>query len=104
MRTIKNMLASDSAATVQLTAGDLLDFAHAMAEEMKEELKDIIVNSGLDEKVTVKEAMAMLHKGRKTLWRWNKSGVLKVHKEGRSVYYRKADVLDILQNGTQGDE
>lgn len=101
MRTIKEVLSDNSSVTLQLTAGELLDFAHAMAEEMKGELKEILSNSGIDEMVTVKEAMAMLHKGRKTLWRWDNIGVLKVHKEGRSIYYRKADVMDILKNGTQ---
>lgn len=101
MSNIKEVLSDNSSATLQLTAGELLDFARAMAEEMKGELKDILSNSGLDEKVTVKEAMAMLHKGRKTLWRWNMSGMLKAHKEGGSVYYRKADVMKILKNGTQ---
>lgn len=100
MKSVKDVLTEDNTATLQMTAKDLMDFADTIVEGVKVELKNIIANSGTEEKVTVLQAMGMLHKGRKTLWRWNKLGILKVHKEGRSVYYRKADIIDILNNGT----
>lgn len=100
MKSIKDVLSEDTTATLQMSAKDLMDFAEIIVEGVKVELKEIIDGSRAEEKVTVLQAMGMLHKGRKTLWRWNKQGILKVHKEGRSVYYRKADIINILNNGT----
>ena len=42
------------------------------------------------------EAMALLHVNSATLWRWGKSGYLPTTKVGGKVFYKKQDLVKIL--------
>ena len=49
-------------------------------------------------KISRKAAAKRLGKDTSTLWRWDKSGYLKAHHQGASVFYWEADVRKI-ENG-----
>lgn len=46
-------------------------------------------------KISRKAAARRLGKDTSTLWRWDKSGYLKAHHQGASVFYWEADVRKI---------
>jgi hypothetical protein len=77
-----------------LSASDLEDafrrIAAQVAAEREQELKGA--------KISRKAAAKRLGKDTSTLWRWDKSGYLKAHHQGASVFYWEADVRKI-ENG-----
>jgi excisionase family DNA binding protein len=49
-----------------------------------------------DEILTREQVSNILNTSYPTLWKWNKSGVLKAHKIGNKVFYKKEDVMSKL--------
>ena len=56
-------------------------------------------NSAIGDYITEKEAKAILNKG--TTWFWNKRklGLLKGRKAGNIWYYKKSDILKLIESG-----
>ena len=55
-----------------------------------------------DDLLTTKEVCKILKVSASTLWRYNKTGVLKIkNKIGRKVYYSKRDLSNLINNTTQ---
>lgn len=55
--------------------------------------------------ITRGEAARLLHVDLSTLWRWNKTGILRSKKVGqRRVMYKYSDVLDLLNGNAYGQK
>ena len=83
------------------------EFLKSIAEG-NERILSILTNGGLDSEnaiggfISENEAKKLLNK--KTTWFWNmrKSGELAFSKVGGTNYYRKADLLKLLENNKNG--
>ena len=53
-------------------------------------------NNDSDELMTVQQVSQYLHRSRSTLWRYEQLGILKPIRQGRGVYYSRANVKSIL--------
>jgi predicted DNA-binding transcriptional regulator AlpA len=46
--------------------------------------------------LTLKEVLSMTKKTRSTLWKWEKDGYLKPVRVGKSLFYLKSDIEDLM--------
>ena len=77
-----------------LTASDLEEAFRRIADQVQAEREQELKGT----KISRKAAARRLGKDTSTLWRWDKSGYLKAHHQGASVFYWEADVRKI-ENG-----
>lgn len=72
-----------------------------VAEEMQKALKSITPDCKEvgDEFLTREETSRILHVSNTTLFHWNKQKILVNNKINRRVYYKKAHVMKLLNNG-----
>ena len=68
---------------------ELLAERAAESQEMKIPRRDVARRLGVDPS---------------TLWRWDKSGYLKPVRQGRKVFYRESDVIDLEEGQHQRGE
>ena len=54
-------------------------------------------NENVDEILTRKQVCKLLKISNSTLFNWNNNTILENHKIGHRVYYKKSDVLALLQ-------
>lgn len=54
--------------------------------------------------LTEREVIERLRIGRTTLWRLRRDGKLPSVNIGRAVRYRLTDVIELAENGTEGDQ
>lgn len=55
-------------------------------------------NENIEEILTREQVCTLLKVSNTTLFNWDNNKILENHKIGRRVYYRKSDVLALLQN------
>lgn len=83
---------------LQISAGDLCDFAHQLIQSAMEisrlQSKQAVENDLL----TIDEVAALLKVSKMTLWRWSKSGRLKKVDIGGVPRYRRSDIENLLNN------
>lgn len=77
-------------AIYQLTGDDLLTFADKIRTDAKAEKEPITENESM---VTRKQASEKLNVCGMTLHRWEKKGLIKGHRWGRTVRYYESDLL-----------
>ena len=95
MSTINNLLAlGERNITVALNLDDLLQFAHAIADELKMEKPEADNN----EMLTVGQVCDMLHVTRTTLDRWDKQKYLTKVRVGGRPRYRRSDVEQLKKS------
>lgn len=83
---------------LQITAGDLCDFAHQLALSVIDIVRSQNKNDSENELLTIEEVEAILKVSKMTLWRWNKSGQLKRIDIGGVPRYRRSDIERLLEN------
>ena len=68
-------------------------------DDLKEIINEIIderfAEKKEDELISTKKVMEMLGVTDATLWRWDKTGILKKVRIGNRVYYRRSDIVRI---------
>ena len=74
-----------------LTASDLEEAFRRIAAQVEAERE----KERRGAKISRKAAAMRLGRDTSTLWRWDKSGYLKAHHQGASVFYWEADVRKI---------
>lgn len=89
MSAINNLLAlGEQNITVAVTLGDLMQFAHSLADDILERKQA----DDDDTMLTTGQVCEILHVTRTTLNRWDKAGYLKKVYIGGRPRYRKADI------------
>lgn len=74
-----------------VNSADLKEFALSLIDEAQAAMKE------QEEKyLTADETAKMIPCDKSTLWRWNKSGILKSVKIGNKVRYRYSDITKVL--------
>ena len=53
-------------------------------------------NNDSDELMTLQQVSKYLHRSRSTLWRYEQLGILKPIRQGRGLYYRRANVQSLF--------
>ena len=85
-------------AILQISAGDLCDFAHRLIESATDVARLQIERANLSkELLTIEEVADMLKVSKMTLSRWNINGTLPKIEIGGKRRYRRADVEAIVE-------
>ena len=86
-------------AILQITAGDLCEFANQLINSATEVARLQIQRSDISkELLTIDEVAEMLKVSKMTLHRWDKNGVLKKIEVGGHRRYRRSDVEAVTLN------
>ena len=86
-------------AILQISAGDLCDFAHRLIESATDVARLQIERANLSkELLTIEEVADMLKVSKMTLSRWNLNGTLQKIEIGGKRRYRRADVEALSNN------
>lgn len=86
-------------AILQITAGDLCEFANKLINSATEVARLQIQRADISkELLTIDEVCEMLKVSKMTLHRWNKNGVLKKIEVGGHRRYRRSDVEAVTLN------
>ena len=86
-------------AILQITAGDLCEFANQLINSATEVARLQIQRADISkELLTIDEVAEMLKVSKMTLHRWDKNGVLKKIEVGGHRRYRRSDVEDVTLN------
>ena len=86
-------------AILQITAGDLCEFANQLINSATEVARLQIQKADISkELLTIDEVAAMLKVSKMTLHRWDKNGVLKKIEVGGHRRYRRSDVEAVTLN------
>ncbi len=56
-----------------------------------------------NEWLTAKEVSSYLKVSLATVYRWTDQGILKKYKAGRTTRYKKSEVDQVMESGSQGD-
>jgi len=83
---------------LQISAGDLCDFAHQLIHSTMEIVSNQSKKVAANELLTIDEVVASLKVSKMTLWRWDKSGRLKKLVIGGVPRYRRSDIENLLNN------
>lgn len=85
-------------AILQISAGDLCDFAHRLIESATDVARLQIERANLSkELLTIEEVADMLKVSKMTLYRWNLNDTLSKIEIGGKRRYRRADVEAIIE-------
>lgn len=80
-------------------ADDLREFANTLIRRSERNLEKSLQQKDDDERpMTEKEAEKFLHKTRKTLRMWRYAGVIKAHRIGGRIYYKKSELIAALRD------
>ena len=91
--TISDILASDANVILQVSAKDLKEFAQNILIGAKTvAMIEAEAASTSDQLLTIDEASELLSVSKMTLYRWDKSGILKKVEIGGKRRYRKGDI------------
>ena len=86
-------------ATLQISAGDLCEFANQLINSATEVARLQIQRADISkELLTIDEVCEMLKVSKMTLHRWDKNGVLKKIEVGGHRRYRRSDVEAVTLN------
>ena len=86
-------------AILQITAGDLCEFANQLINSATEVARLQIQRADISkELLTIDEVAEMLKVSKMTLHRWDKNGVLKKIEVGGHRRYRRSDVAAVTLN------
>lgn len=77
-----------------LSLADLKEFALTIIAEAKAAAKE---EKEDEEYLTPQQTAEMLGVTTNSLWRWNRDGYLKNVKVGRKPFYKKSDVLKLME-------
>lgn len=83
---------------LQISAGDLCDFAHQLILSAMEIARLQSKKAVENDLLTIDEVAASLKVSKMTLWRWSKSGRLKKVDIGGVPRYRRSDIENLLNN------
>lgn len=83
---------------LQISAGDLCDFAHQLIQSAMEIISLQSRNATANDLLTIDEVVALLKVSKMTFWRWSKSGRLKKVDIGGVPRYRRSDIENLLNN------
>lgn len=83
---------------LQISAGDLCDFAHQLIQSAMEIISLQSRNATANDLLTIDEVAAILKVSKMTLWRWSKNGRLKKVDIGGVPRYRRSDIENLLNN------
>lgn len=84
---IKNLVENGNAVLL-VTAADLAEFAQAIYEANKQEVKET------EKEYTPSEFAEKNRVSKATLWRWVKAGTLKQTRRGGKVFYKQSDLKE----------
>ena len=86
-------------AILQISAGDLCDFAHRLIESATDVARLQIERANLSkELLTIEEVADMLKVSKMTLWRWDKNGLLTKIDMGGARRYKRSEVEELIAN------
>ena len=95
---IMELAAAMPNAILQISAGDLCDFAHRLIESATDVARLQIERANLSkELLTIEEVADMLKVSKMTLYRWNLNDTLPKIEIGGKRRYRRADVEAIIE-------
>lgn len=94
MNNIKNLIESGNEMCAILSLADLNEFALTLIAEAKAAAKE---EKEDEEYLTPQQTAEMLGVTTNSLWRWNRDGYLKNVKVGRKPFYKKSDVLKLME-------
>jgi excisionase family DNA binding protein len=78
---------------------DTIDARLDVLERQNAKLIDLLSSrKEPEELLTPDEAAALLKISKPTLWRWGKSGKLRIYGLGGARYFRKTEIFDSLKN------
>jgi excisionase family DNA binding protein len=80
-----------------ISADDLREFALSLIEEAK----GMERNATPSELITIKQACELLQCDKASLWRWEKKGLIKGYRVGKSVRYNKPELLRAFEIGKE---
>lgn len=83
---------------LQISAGDLCDFAHQLIHSAMEITRLQSKKAAANELLTIDEVVAILKVSKMTLWRWDKNGQLRKVDIGGVPRYRRSDIENLLNN------
>ncbi len=83
---------------LQISAGDLCDFAHQLIHTAMEIVVTQSQKNAEKELLTIDEVAGILKVSKMTLWRWCKSGRLKKIDIGGVPRYRRSDIEKLLND------
>ena len=90
---IMEVMVSGSNVSVTMNLADLKEAFSLWNEEAKQR----IPSQETENYLTLEETASMLGCSLNTLWRWDRIGYLKRRKVGQKVFYRKSDVVKLLE-------
>lgn len=91
---LKKILAKDERTNVTMTSADFLLLVEMYVEKKKQEEDE-------ERYLTRDEASKFFSCDLSTLWRLEKKGVLPVHRLGKRPYYKKADLVRLMEGGAR---
>ena len=84
-----------SGMNVQLVINSL-DLKEAFLQWGNEQKQNVQQKPNEEKYLTVDEVRKMLKTTKSTLWRWNRTGYLKIVKVGYKVFYRESDIKNLM--------
>lgn len=93
---IEELITGGANITLAITPADLKEFAQTVADNTRLKIEREISEGKTDMLYTTNYVAQLLSVDRSTLWRWDKTGYLKVVEVGGQRRYRKSDIDRIL--------
>lgn len=93
---IEELITGGANITLAITPADLKEFAQEVADNTRLKIEREISEGKTDMLYTTNYVAELLSVDRSTLWRWDKTGYLKVIEVGGQRRYRKSDIDCIL--------
>ena len=92
---LHTLLSEHPQVSITVSGKDLAEFARTVADEAAE-----AVLQRQDEKLyTRQEVIELLGVSSATLWRWDRTGILKAKRIGNKVFYTANDLKEITKEG-----
>lgn len=85
---------------------DDLEEVKSELREIKTYLQDLFSTNPIlckDEYISCQEVSKMLNVTTRTISDWTKKGVLKCHKVGRKLRFKRSDVIDLIERNKIGN-
>ena len=85
---------------------DDLEDVKSELREIKTYLQDLFSTNPIlckDEYISCQEVLKMLNVTTRTISDWTKKGVLKCHKVGRKLRFKRSDVIDLIERNKIGN-
>lgn len=94
------MMEENAKTLIMVNAEELQKYLMGFEERLLGAIAPKVEESHANEEfLRVCEVLETLNVCKSTLWKWERSGILKPIRRGKKVFYRKSDVRNMLING-----